>query len=442
MTPSRSAKKRKKKKGECLFKRKEQEVSVTKLQRFTSSKFYEFASGTLIITNSLFLGYQTQYLAELWRDNALRNDPLPDPPGAFLALHILFCLAFIVELVLRWIADGFVEFFRTEDVWWNVLDVVVVSTSSLELLLDMIAELTNTEKSDALQTVSVIRVLRVVRVVRVARVIRVMKFFRELRMMIYSILGSAKNLIWVIVVLAMTFYLFGVAFTAATSDFLDTSEKWRHPDNVPLIESFGTIDKSVLSLFFSMSGGNDWAMYYEALIPLPAYYRFAYLLYIAFALFAVVNVVTGVFVESAMQVSVKDKDIIVHEELQAKKKYLSSMQEIFEEMDEDCKGTISLQEFEEKLKDERVIAYFNVLKLDVSDARTLFQLLDYDNSDEVGIDEFLEGCYKLQGVSRSLDMKIMQYEVQQLTINQQVSFQDVREMLEEVRFHMQRKPRH
>merc|ERR1719271_785286 len=116
------------------------------------------------------------------------------------------------------------------------------------------------------------------------------------------------------------------------------------------------------------------------------------------------------------------------------------MEEIFEEMDEDAKGTICLKEFEDKLQDERVQAYFNVLKLDVSDARVLFHLLDNDNSDEVGIDEFLEGCYKLQGVSRSLDMKIMQYEVQQLTINQQVSFQDVREMLEEVRFHMQRKP--
>merc|ERR1719482_1268452 len=111
---------------------------------------------------------------------------------------------------------------------------------------------------------------------------------------------------------------------------------------------------------------------------------------------------------------------------------MQTMQEIFEEMDEDGKGTITLGEFEDKLKDERVIAYFNVLKLDVSDARILFALLDYDNSKEIGIDEFLEGCYKLQGESRSLDMKIMQFEVKHLREDSKVIKAD----LEEIRTHL------
>merc|ERR1719337_316478 len=177
-----------------------------------------------------------------------------------------------------------------------------------------------------------------------------------------------------------------------------------------------------------MSGGNDWSQYYFAMEVLPIWYRFGYLIFILFCLFAVVNIVTGVFVESALQSNIKDRDIIVHEELQNKKMYLQSMESIFEEMDEDGKGTISLLEFEDKLKDERVIAYFNVLKLDVSDAKSLFQLLDYDGSDEVGIEEFLEGCYKLQGESRTLDMKIMQYQVQML----EEGFKNFREMIEVV----------
>merc|ERR1719353_1821311 len=90
------------------------------------------------------------------------------------------------------------------------------------------------------------------------------------------------------------------------------------------------------------------------------------------------------------------------------------MQDIFVEMDQDEQGTISLEEFESKLEDERVIAYFNALKLDVSDARVLFRLLDTDESGEITIDEFIVGCYKLQGESRSLDMKIMIFEVNAL----------------------------
>merc|ERR1719183_678660 len=101
--------------------------------------------------------------------------------------------------------------------------------------MEVVAQATNTEKSELLQNVSVLRVLRVVRVVRVARVIRVMRFFRELRMMIYSILGCVKNLMWVLVVLGMTFYVFGVGFTAAVTDYLDESSKWLDPANEDLL---------------------------------------------------------------------------------------------------------------------------------------------------------------------------------------------------------------
>merc|ERR1712050_806679 len=90
------------------------------------------------------------------------------------------------------------------------------------------------------------------------------------------------------------------------------------------------------------------------------------------------------------------------------------MQDIFEEMDDDNTGCISIDEFETKLDDERVIAYFNALKLDVSDARTLFTLLDYDESGAIAIEEFVVGCHKLKGESRSLDIAIIQYELKWL----------------------------
>mmetsp|Transcript_104033 Transcript_104033/g.320906 ORF Transcript_104033/g.320906 Transcript_104033/m.320906 type:complete len:268 (+) Transcript_104033:2-805(+) len=230
-------------------------------------------------------------------------------------------------------------------------------------------------------------------------------------MMIFSILGSMKSLVWVILVLTMTFYVFGITFTAATTSALDTADKWRAPATQELITHFGSMDRSILSLFMAMSGGQDWGLFYDALRELPMQYRILFLLYITFAVFAVVNIVTGVFVESAMQLHHADREVIVHEELESKKTYLRSMKEVFDELDEDGTGLITLQEFESKLNDERVIAYFNALKLDISHARTLFWLLDVDHSNEVNIDEFLTGCYKLQGESRSLDLKIMECEV-------------------------------
>jgi len=230
----------------------------------------------------------------------------------------------------------------------------------------------------------------------------------------------------------VTFYLFGITFTSGATNFLEKPSDWHSPKNQYLLEFFGTVDKSVLSLFMAMSGGNDWTVYYAALRDMQLTYRFFFLLFIVFTIFAIVNIVTGVFVEAALQSNLKDRDIIAHEELMNKKKYLESMQDIFLEMDSDEQGTISLEEFEGKLQDERVIAYFNALKLDVSDARVLFRLLDTDESGEITIDEFIVGCYKLQGESRSLDMKIMQFEVNAL----RDMVYNAQEMLRQVHSHV------
>eukprot|EP00415_Alexandrium_ostenfeldii_P004610 UN4610 len=118
-----------------------------------------------------------------------------------------------------------------------------------------------------------------------------------------------------------------------------------------------------------------------------------------------------------MQSNSLDRDITVQEELESKKEYLRSMRQIFEEMDDDDTGSITLEEFEAKLGDERVVAYFNAMKLDVSNARRLFWLIDRDHSQEVDIDEFLTGVYNLQGESRALDTKLMQCEVRFLQEN-------------------------
>merc|ERR1712032_1141765 len=84
------------------------------------------------------------------------------------------------------------------------------------------------------------------------------------------------------------------------------------------------------------------------------------------------------------------------------------------ELDDNGNGTFTSEEFKMRISDERVAAYMSSLKLDVSDATSLFTLLDYDASNEISIDEFVEGCLRLQGEATNLDAKIMQYEVRLL----------------------------
>jgi voltage-gated sodium channel len=318
---------------------------------------------------------------------------------------------FAVELGMRWASIGAVQFWQIpEDFWWNVLDVTVVVFGTFDALFEALVD----EAGDNVFTnnISILRVLRVLRIVRVARVIRVMPFFTELRMMVFSIIGSLSSLLWVLLVLGLMFFMFGIILTHATIAHVNTYERLQSESS--LHEAFGTLDRSVLSLYQAMSGGVDWGDTYDVLKSLSLHYRLIFLVFISMALFAVVNIVIGIFVESARKANDKDRDMLVEEQLRAKKAYLESMKAIFDEMDVDGSGCITLAEFERRLDDERVMAYFSALKLDVSDATILFQLLDFDHSDEVTITEFLSGCYKLQGESRTLDMKIMQAQVQML----------------------------
>merc|ERR1712178_579657 len=58
----------------------------------------------------------------------------------------------------------------------------------------------------------------------------------------------------------------------------------------------------------------------------------------------------------------------------------------------------------------KLVAFFEALDLQVDDAWTLFKLLDSHESGLVEVEEFVEGCPRLRGSARSLDIARMMYE--------------------------------
>jgi uncharacterized membrane protein len=224
-----------------------------------------------------------------------------------------------------------------------------------------------------------------------------------------------KSLLWVFIVLALLLFIFSITFCNAALSFLDTSEKWNDERyKTGLAHHFGSIWKSWTSLLMAMSGGNDWALYYNALEPLSFGWQIFFIFFIVFSIFAVTNIVTAVFVDAAKQSAYADRAVLVQDQLENKKQTLEDMRQIFDEMDDDETGQLSMTEFVTKLSDERVLAYFNSMKLDVSEATNFFALLDHDNSGEVSIAEFIQGCHKLMGESRRTDTVFMQYELQHI----------------------------
>jgi len=110
--------------------------------------------------------------------------------------------------------------------------------------------------------------------------------------MVYSILGCMKSLLWATLILGVTFYVFGITFVSGVVINLDTLAQWNSSDTTGLREHFGSLGKCTLTLYMAIAGGRSWGEYYSFLTPIPWQYRFLFLVFLMFSIFAVLNIVS------------------------------------------------------------------------------------------------------------------------------------------------------
>jgi len=80
------------------------------------------------------------------------------------------------------------------------------------------------------------------------------------------------------------------------------------------------------------------------------------------------------------------------------------------ELDEDKNGTLSWSEIVNHLEDPRVLAFLEELELDLHEAHGLFRLMDWGDSGEVPLEEFVVGCLRMKGFARSVEVAGMMFE--------------------------------
>merc|ERR1712203_578634 len=65
------------------------------------------------------------------------------------------------------------------------------------------------------------------------------------------------------------------------------------------------------------------------------------------------------------------------------------------------------EEFERSLGKPWMINYFKFIDVDPSEAQSIFQLLDVDDTNHLDPEEFLHGCMRLRGPAQALELAML-----------------------------------
>merc|ERR1712032_621782 len=93
----------------------------------------------------------------------------------------------------------------------------------------------------------------------------------------------------------------------AASQFKEVGDL-HDPEMAGLVESFATVQQAMLTLSMDAFGGQDWGDSYELLSKCGVMSSIFFLLFVAFTQIALINIITGIFVDNAMQHLMPDKE--------------------------------------------------------------------------------------------------------------------------------------
>jgi len=372
------------------------------MHRFVRSQAFDLFCVSAIILNALMLGVGAEYSA--------RRQPLNpfNLPKWYKDMDAAFTVWFVLELLMR-IASSGRSFLTGEDWSWNWFDLTVVTLDVLEKAI--LASFSDFDSS--FSNFTAVRILRVLRITRAVRLVKLVRVFRELRMMVYSILKSAPSLCWSMLIIIMIIYVFCLFVVQNVSDYLFNEG----PDVLnyeKLRDHWGSLSNGHYTLYQVMTGGISWGEVSNPLISIHWTNGLVIAFFVFFTVIVVSNIITGIFVEVAIQSAQSDREEVISEELHSKKSTCSQLKTIFEDADTDGSGTITIEEFECHLRDRRVRAHLASLGLEVDKAQGLFRLLDMDDSGSIGLEEFVIGCMRLKGGAKSIDLVTLMYENKRL----------------------------
>jgi len=379
------------------------QMSRRGLARLAFSREFEMFSSVVILVNCANLGLRTH-------DAVAANFP----PSVVLCLDIFehVCTAFFLfEFLLRVWVFGCRSFLPTSSEGRsNLVDAVlaIVGGVGITWVIPFVAYLARFDSTSA--TFQTLTVLRAVRLARLVRVLRTLPVFREAWMLIRGLTDSSRTLLWTIVVIFFVTYTFGIFGLASIvpelKSNLDFQRQSGSREDIERLESlmaiFGGLDRIMFTLVQVLCADSFHGFMRDTLVYVPWSWIYFYA-YVAVACLVLMNLVTAIIVENAMEISRNDHEQLIQEREAKQRKEVKQLRNLFKLMDLDGSGTLCWEEFKSSFDDADMSKRWMLLDFKQEDCRELFRLLD-DGDGEIDTNEFFEGLQKMRGPALSKDV--------------------------------------
>jgi len=232
-----------------------------------------------------------------------------------------------------------------------------------------------------------------------------------------------KSLLWAILLLLIISFMFGVCVMDFISVKLADMHLAGHGDcdanpaasdchlKRLLLQYWGSVIRTVYTLFQAMCGGVDWGMVAEPLVEITPVLGLLFCMYIAVSVFCVMNIVTGVFVENAKMMTAQDETNQIMQNMEKRRIWFNAVKELWQTLDEEGEGELDVHRFAESLSDVRTQIFFQKMGIDVTteNVEGLFTLLDFNGNGKVDIDELALGIQMLHGPAKGIDVARVSY---------------------------------
>jgi hypothetical protein len=298
---------------------------------------------------------------------------------------------FVVEIVIRIAAEG-VVYFCGRDHIWNWFDFLLVALSVVEI-------------AGMGFSLGFLRIFRTVKVARAFRAIRVLRFFAELRIMVATIITSFMALFWSLVFLFVITYLAAVVFLKGAAVYLKTGEV--DAETRKNIEAnYTSLSRVFYMLLAVATGGTDWVQLAEPLWVMGWLYGLGFLIFILSSSIFIMNIITGIFVENAVNITKIDRDCATSRHMWMMEENVKDLIALYNLMDSEGYGQVSLERLKSFFEDPHVNATFAVMDIDVTDCFGLESYFDNDDKGYVTQGDFVIACLSIRGVVKRTDIKM------------------------------------